>query len=122
MSAADVASITALMERNLLEVFGQRDPEARRAAIAEIYAPDVRFVDPEGSGTGHDGIDAAAAAVLTRFPDLHFAPAAAPSAVGDLGRTAWELRDADDVTVVRGMDVATVADGRITRIWIFVDG
>jgi hypothetical protein len=121
MAADEVTTITALMERNLLEVFGERDPDARRATIAEIYTPDVRFVDPEGSGTGHDGIDAAAATVLARFPDLHFAPAAPPTAIGDLGRAGWELRDADDVAVVRGMDIATVADGRITRIWIFVD-
>lgn len=109
------------MRRNLFEVFGERDPDARRAAISELYAPEVRYVDPEGSGTGHDAIHAAAEAVLTRFPDLHFAHAAAPTAVGDLGRVGWELRDANDVAVVHGMDLATVADERITRIWIFVD-
>jgi hypothetical protein len=119
--ADDTAAITEVMRRNLLEVFGERDPDARRTAIAELYAPEVRYDDPEGSGTGHDAIHGAAEAVLARFPDLHFAHAAAPTAVGDLGRVAWELRDANDIAVVRGMDVATVADGRITRIWIFVD-
>ena len=29
-----------LMERNLLEVFGQRNPELRKSVISEIYAED----------------------------------------------------------------------------------
>ena len=120
---ADIGTdaIPALMLRNLLEVFGGRDPVARRAAIEELYDPSVLFADPEGEGVGHDAIDAAAQAVLDRFPDFHFAPAAPPTAVGDLGRLAWEMRTPDDVVTVRGMDVAQIADGRITRFWVFVE-
>jgi hypothetical protein len=120
---ADTATdaIPALMRRNLLEVFGGRDPIARRAAIEELYDPAVRFADPEGEGVGHDTIDAAAQAVIDRFPDFHFAPAAPPTAVGDLGRLAWEMRTPDDTVTVRGMDVALIADGRIIRFWVFVE-
>src|SRR6201999_2590116 len=109
-------AIATLMRRNLAEVFGERDPVARRAAIEELYDPEVKFADPEGSGVGHDGIDAAVELVLARFPDLDFAPATEPSAVGDLGRIAWELRGSDGTVAVRGMDVATVAGGRITHM------
>jgi hypothetical protein len=114
-------AIPALMRRNLFEVFGGRDPVARRAAIEELYDPAVIFADPEGSGVGHDAIDAAAQAVLDRFPDFHFAPAAPPTAVGDRGRRPWEMLTPDDVVTVRGMDVALVAAGRITRFWVFVE-
>jgi hypothetical protein len=121
MAGTDTDAIPALMRRNLLEVFGGRDPVARRAAIEALYDPAVRFADPEGEGVGHDAIDAAAQAVLDRFPDFHFAPAAPPSAVGDLGRLAWEMRTPDDTVTVRGMDVAQIADGRIIRFWVFVE-
>jgi hypothetical protein len=114
-------AIPDLMRRNLLEVFGQRDPVARRAAIEELYDPAVRFTDPEGSGTGHDAIHAAAEAILTRFPDFHFTLAAPPTAVGDLGRLPWELRTPDDTVVARGMDVAQFTDAHITRFWVFVE-
>jgi ketosteroid isomerase-like protein len=117
----DEAAIRELMRRNVLEVFGQRDRAARRAAIAGLYAPDVRFVDDDGSVTGHDAIDDAVERVLTSFPQLSFAVATPPSAVGDLGRVTWELRTADGVARARGMDLATVADGRITRMWTFLD-
>jgi len=114
-------TIAALMRRNLLEVFGGRDPVARRAAIAELADPEVRFADPEGMGVGHDAIDAAAAAVLDRFPDHRFAVAAAPTVAADLGRLAWELRTPTDEVAVRGMDIALFATTRITRFWVFVD-
>jgi hypothetical protein len=78
-------------------------------------------VDPEGEGVGHHAIDAAAQAVLDRFPDFHFAPSAPPTATGDLGRLAWEMRTPDDVVTVRGMDIALIADGRITRFWVFLE-
>ena len=121
MAGIGTDAIPDLMRRNLLEVFGGRDPVARRAAIEELYDPAVRFADPEGSGVGQDAIHAAAEAVLTRFPDFHFALVAPPTAVGDLGRLAWEMRTPDDDVTVRGMDIALIADGRITRFWVFVE-
>lgn len=121
MTDIGTEAIPELMCRNLLEVFGGRDPVARRAAIEELYDPAVIFADPEGSGVGHDAIDAAAQAVLDRFPDFHFAPAASPTAVGDLGRLAWEMRTPDDVVTVRGMDLALIAAGHITRFWAFIE-
>jgi hypothetical protein len=52
-----------LMERNLLEVFGQRDSARRATVIAEIYTADCTFNEAEGelhslrlfvsSGEGH---------------------------------------------------------------------
>ena len=41
-------ALGALMERNLVEVFGQRDPARRAAAIAELYAADCTFFEAEG--------------------------------------------------------------------------
>jgi len=37
----------ALLIANLHEVFSERDPEARRAAIERTYAEDVKFIDPD---------------------------------------------------------------------------
>jgi hypothetical protein len=122
MSPDPRPEIAASMRRNLFEVFGERDPVARRAAIEELYDPAVSFADPEGTGVGHDAIDAAAAAVLERSTDLRFAIASEPTAIADLGRLGWELRAPDDTVAVRGMDMALFDDsGRITRFWVFVE-
>jgi hypothetical protein len=39
-------SISALLIRNLQDVFGENDPARRRAAIDELYTEDVVFYDP----------------------------------------------------------------------------
>ena len=39
-------SISTLLTRNLHDVFGENDPERRRAAIDELYTEDVVFYDP----------------------------------------------------------------------------
>ena len=51
-------SISTLLKRNLQDVFGEGDPERRRAAIDEIYTEDVVFYDPsKGVYRGRDEID-----------------------------------------------------------------
>jgi len=41
-------SISTLLTRNLHDVFGENDPERRRAAIDEIFTEDCVFYDPRG--------------------------------------------------------------------------
>ena len=40
-------SISTLLTRNLQDVFGENDPERRRAAIDEIWTEDGVFYDPK---------------------------------------------------------------------------
>jgi len=42
-------SISTLLIRNLRDVFGENDPERRRAAIKEIFTEDCVFSDPSKS-------------------------------------------------------------------------
>jgi hypothetical protein len=41
-------SILTLLLRNLSDVFGENEPERRRAAIDEIFHEDAVFYDPKG--------------------------------------------------------------------------
>jgi len=45
-----------LMEKNLMEVFGQRDSARREAAIAEIYTADCTFFEAEERIVGRDAL------------------------------------------------------------------
>ncbi|MDQ1493789.1 MAG: hypothetical protein QOG69_272, partial [Actinomycetota bacterium] len=42
----------SLMTRSLLDVFNQRDPQQRAAAIEEVYSPDIVFYEVEEVITG----------------------------------------------------------------------
>ncbi|NHC46333.1 nuclear transport factor 2 family protein [Motilibacter aurantiacus] len=112
-----MSDTTDLMRANLLEVFDERDPERRRAAIARTYAPDVAFSDPEGTVTGHAAVDAKAQKVLDDALGFVFSPMGEAYESSDLGYQAWGLGPAGEPPVVRGIDIALVADGRIARLY-----
>jgi hypothetical protein len=48
----DMPDAKELLHSNLHEVFSERDPDERRAAIERTYAEDVKFIDPEGEVVG----------------------------------------------------------------------
>jgi hypothetical protein len=112
-----VVTIDELMRANLLGVFGERDAVRRKATIAETYAPDVVFSDPEGTETGHD---AKAQGLLDRSPGFVFAPAGPVHVVRDLGHLAWAFGPEGQPPVVRGVDVALVRDGLIASLYTFL--
>ncbi|MEU7588278.1 nuclear transport factor 2 family protein [Micromonospora sp. NPDC049230] len=111
-----MATIEQLMHANLLEVFNERDPERRRAAIARTYTPDVRFFDPDQVVEGHGALNAKAQDILDGAPGLVFSPAGPVRVNHDLGYLEWQLGPQGRPPVVRGVDIALVDDGRISSV------
>ncbi|WP_410671809.1 nuclear transport factor 2 family protein [Amycolatopsis sp. cmx-4-68] len=112
-----MTTVAELMEANLLGVFNERDDERRAKAIAETYAPDVTFADPEGVVTGHEDLNAKAKGLLEQSPGFVFAPAGPVLVNHDLGHLAWAFGPAGAPPVVRGIDIALVEDGRIRKLY-----
>jgi hypothetical protein len=116
-----VADIPELM-RATLEVFGERDADRRRAAVERTYAPDVVFADPDEVVVGHEALAAKAGRLLDASPGFVFR-ADGPALVNhDLGVQRWELGPEGQPPVVRGTDIALVADGRIVRLYTLLTG
>src|SRR5258706_211345 len=57
-----------LLHSNLHEVFSERDPERRRAAIERTYTEDVTFIDPEGEFAGWQAVSDQAQKLLDNDP------------------------------------------------------
>jgi hypothetical protein len=57
------------MRENLYSIFGERDPDKRRRAIARIWVPDGLFVDPDGPHRGGEAIERAVEQLLQRTDD-----------------------------------------------------
>jgi len=111
-------SVVTLMQGNLFEVFNERDPQRRRAAIARIYAPDVRWTDDEGVNVGHDALDAKAEQLQGGLGPLQFVAAGPVQQTTGFGYLAWHLVAGDDPTPrVSGFDVAIVRDGVIAELY-----
>ena len=115
-------SISTLLIRNLRDVFGENDPERRRAAIDELYTEDVVFYDPsKGAYRGRDEIDRIAGAIKATHPEFTYQPIAEPEEVGDGGRVPWVSGRPGDAPEYAGTDFIIARDGRIAAIYLFFD-
>jgi hypothetical protein len=98
------------------DVFSERDPEKRRAAIELTYAEDVSFIDPDGESVGREAIndraqkildDATADFVLEEDGLAYVSP--------DTAVQAWRFGPPGS-PVVRGIDILTVRDGSVSVV------
>ena len=110
-----------LMERNLIEVFGQVDSTRRAAAIAELYTADCRFFEAEEQVTGPEALSARVGSILKGAPGFVFRAAGPAQVNHDLGRLQWHLGPAGAPPVVIGTDIAVFEHGRIRALYTFLD-
>ena len=105
-----------------LDVWNEKDPAARQAAIKELFADDARYVDPLADVRGHESIDAMIGGAQAQFPDFVFRLKPGVDTHHDVGRFGWELGPADGDAVIVGIDVMVLdADGRIHDVFGFWD-
>ena len=115
-------SISALLIRNLQDVFGENDPARRRAAIDEIFTEDGVFYDPiNGAHRGRDEIDRVAGAIKAAHPDFRYQPIAEPEELGNGGRVLWVSGRPGEAPVYAGTDFIIARDGRIAAVYLFFD-
>jgi SnoaL-like domain len=112
------ATITDLMHANLLDVFNERDGARRLAAIARIYADDVRWTDDDGVTTGREALNAKAVELQSKLGELQFVAAGRAYHTTGLGLMAFNLVEpGSDAPQVSGFDVAIVRDGVIAELY-----
>jgi SnoaL-like domain len=103
-----------LLHSNLHEVFSERDPERRRAAIERTYTDDVTFIDPDGAFVARQALSDRAQELLDGFPADFVLEEDGPRYVGtDTAALAW--RDGPPGhSVARGIDILTIREGRVS--------
>lgn len=112
----------ALMQANLVRVFGQRDPALRIAAIRELYAENATFHEPRHSASGHEAISRAVTELLASMPpDFVFAALQPARGHHGVGRLRWRAGPADGPAAATGTDVAVVNGGVIQSLHVFLD-
>ena len=99
----------------LLALWTEADPAARRAAIQAHYREDIVFYDPDGVFTGHAALESFSDTLQQRFPGQHFEMVGEPSFVGNALRSHWRFGP------VSGMDLALMADDRVSTLYAFVE-
>ena len=115
-------SISTLLLRNLSDVFGEKDPACRRAALDELWNQDGVFYDPsKGAFRGRDEIDRIAGAIKATHPDFQYQPISEPEELGNGGRVKWVAGRPGQPPSYAGTDFLIARDGRIDALYLFFD-
>lgn len=115
-------SISALLLRNLDDVFGEIDPVRRRTAVDEIFHEDAVFYDPMGGVfRGRDEIHETAGVIRSQHPDYRYQPLAAPEESGEGGRVRWVSGAPGKEPEYAGTDFIVARDGKISAVYLFFD-
>jgi hypothetical protein len=114
-------SISALLLRNLEDVFGENDPARRRIAIEELFHEDAVFYEPNGVYRGRDEIDRIAGVIRAAHPDFRYQPLSPPEERGDSGRVQWVEGVPGKAPDVAGTDFIIAREGKIAAIYLFFD-
>ena len=114
-------TVKALMLRNLSEVFNERDPERRTAAIAEVYSADPVFYEQDNVVEGRDALHARVQELLDGAPGFVFTTEDGATENHNVGRLTWHLGPPDAPAVVTGTDIAITEGGRIRALYTFIE-
>ena len=118
----DNSALGHLLERNLLEVFGEPDAERRKVAISEIYAEDCTFYEPDEPAThGRNALSKKVEKLQAGSPGFVFRAIAPAQVDHDLARLHWQLGPPGGAPVVSGMDIAIFDRGRIKTLYTLLD-
>ena len=120
-AGADVTVITALLNRNLPEVFGESDPARRRAAIRQLYTEDCVLYVPPGAFVGHDALDKFAGDLRATHPHFVYTPLGAPQVLHNSGRLAWGSGPKGETPAYTGVDFILARNGRIAALYVYLD-
>jgi hypothetical protein len=114
----DPDGFSTLMHANLIEIFGQRDRTRRREAMRRAYAENIAFTDPEGTVHGYDAVDERVRKVLDKTPETFIFAPDGPLYVlsGAAAALPWKFGPPSEPPAARGIDIAAIADGRITSL------
>jgi SnoaL-like domain len=105
-----------LLHSNLHEVFSERDPERRWAAIERTYTEDVTFIDPDGEWVGWKALSDKAQELLDGpMAGLAFEEDGPRYLGPDTAALAWRVGPAGS-PVARGIDILTIRDGRVSLL------
>jgi len=115
-------TVSALLLRNLHDVFGEIDAARRREAIDEIFHEDAVFYESKDAAyRGRDEIHRTAGVIKAGHPDFLYQPISPPEEMGDGGRVRWVSGSPGKPPAYAGTDFMIVRDGKIAAVYLFFD-
>ncbi|MFJ9153520.1 nuclear transport factor 2 family protein [Streptomyces sp. NPDC102270] len=112
------SDITTVVKK-YIETWNLVDGGERRAAIEELFAENVEYVDPNVRAEGWAALDEYIAETQKQLPGSVFSLASEVSTHHDLGRFTWQVGPAGGAPLAVGYDFIAVENGRVRRLYGF---
>jgi len=115
---ADATSTVA----KYLDAWNETDATRRRVALAALFTDDCEYTDPLATVSGQSALDQLIATVQRQMPSFEFTLASAVDSHHEQARFTWQASpEGATEPVVVGFDVLLFAQGRIRRVYGFLD-
>jgi hypothetical protein len=114
-------TVEKLLRENIKGVFSEPDTEKRHKAIAELWAEDAIFIDPDTRYEGREAITRAADAVVKRFPNWVYTELGEIVAYHGIGKLDWGYGPTSAEPTIFGSDVLVMKDDKIAALFAFID-
>ncbi|MGK3122940.1 nuclear transport factor 2 family protein [Candidatus Pantoea formicae] len=101
-------------------IWNNTDAVEREKAFAAVYSSDFFVADYDGLNAGADRVNAAINKVQSQHPGFIFTPAAVEWNHG-IARVTWGYGPKDNPYLVRGEDVFTVSEGKLSSARVFLN-
>jgi len=114
--------ISSLLQKNLSQVWGERDAAKRLETIELLYAPEAGLYHVGHETKGHEAINYSVTGVLSSFPTEFSFFLLKPIVVNNNMATAhWGVGPNLQSIAATGMDVVLIAGGKIESLYVFLD-
>lgn len=100
-------------------IWNNTDAAEREKAFAAVYSSDFFVADYDGLNEGADRVNAAISKVQSQHPGFIFTPAPVEWNHG-IARVTWGYGPKDNPYLVRGEDVFTISEGRLSSARVFI--
>ncbi|MGR5945305.1 nuclear transport factor 2 family protein [Enterobacter sp. C4G1] len=118
ITTIEPAGLQQLIERHFA-IWNNTDAAEREKEFAAVYSSDFFVADYDGLNEGADRVNAAISKVQSQHPGFIFTPAPVEWNHG-IARVTWGYGPKDNPYLVRGEDVFTISEGRLSSARVFI--
>jgi catechol 2,3-dioxygenase-like lactoylglutathione lyase family enzyme len=115
------AMITELVTKHL-EIWTETDSAKRLALAGEIYADNIRVIDPGVILNGRAEVSNFIDKLLTEHPGFEFMMAGPIETHHNTAILSWQFGPKSKPNTITGQDIFTIANGKIISLLVFVNG
>ncbi|WP_130736053.1 hypothetical protein [Flavobacterium sp. J27] len=115
-------ALASIMEKNLKQVWSERDSTARIKVIESLYLENSGLFHVNHQIKGHEAINNSISGILKQMPEDFVFSILSPAIINnDIGRLIWGVGPAGKPPTEKGMDIIVFEESKIKALYVFLD-